>query len=420
MAREVVTLQLGHESNNIGVNFWNQLDVEQNQNNSLIDYNTYYTYNKKTNIPSPRVLIVDYRNTFGYLLNENEPTANSNDNAPALEIIKRLTDDDSWSKHLKTKAKFNSKSLIPLTDYWYYSSTTDDKTNQNQFDIYPIGQQIYKKLFPQIEHSLHYLLESCDSLQSFRCLYDVNNSFSGLFTSIQDYLNDECPKKPLWSFGIGNKSSVLNLSLSLLHSMNENQMPTIACLHENDYNKLALSIQNCLLSSTIALDVLADRLCPMKKYYLNLFSKIPLDLEKATLFNYLEVNNLFKLKDPLSCHYFIRGIEQKQLYDRKLYSFNINTSAELILTYIREKYGSKLFASTNSWIDKYDNMALMTGLFNDDYYSSKLFDELRTNVKKMNYKCLSKRWEENDFDEQMFEQLVNNLNAVHDQYSNDE
>ncbi|CAF4421441.1 unnamed protein product, partial [Adineta steineri] len=160
-----------------------------------IDYNTYYTFNKKTNVPSPRALIIDYRNTFGYLLDEIETSLHTNKNDDSsIEIIKRSTESNVWSNKLKTKAKFHPKSLIPLTDYWY-----SPVKEENQFDIYPIGQQIYKKMSDQIENSLHYLLESCDTLQSFRCLYDVNNSFSGLFTSIQDYLHDECPKQLIWS-----------------------------------------------------------------------------------------------------------------------------------------------------------------------------------------------------------------------------
>ncbi|CAF0942042.1 unnamed protein product [Rotaria sordida] len=420
MVREIITLQIGNDSNNVGTELWNQLDIEQTHNNTLIDYNTYYTYNKKTNIPSPRVLIIDYRNTFGYLLNDDETNINSlNNNNSSIEIVNRQIDNNFWSKNLKTNAKFHSKSLIPLTDYWYYSTNNQDNQD-NQFDIYPIGQQIYKKMFDQIENSLHYLLESCDSLQSFRCLYDINNSFSGLFTSIQDYLYDECPKRPVWSFGIGNKSSLLNLSLSLIQSINENQMPTIPCLNELDKYNLSLSIQHSLLlsssSSTLTLDLLADSLCPMKKNFLNLFSKIPLNLNDKTLFNYLELDDLFQLKKPIGCHYFIRGIEQKQLYNQKLYNFNILTSADLISTYLREQYGTKIFLSTNSSIEKYNHMSFITGLFNDDEYSLNFFDYLFNNIKKINYKRLSKRWEENDFDEQMFEQLINNLNTLHEQY----
>ncbi|CAF4624563.1 unnamed protein product [Rotaria sp. Silwood1] len=356
MPREIVTLQIGNASNNVGAELWNQLDIEQTNNNTFIDYNTYYTFNKKTNIPSPRVLIIDYRNTFGYLLNEDETNLNlsNKNNDSSIEIVNREIDNSFWSNNLKAKVKFNSKSLIPLTDYWFYSTNNQD----NQFDIYSIGQQIYKKMSNQIENSLHYLLESCDSLQSFRCLYDINNSFSGLFTSIQDYLHDECPKNPVWSFGIGdnNKSSLLNLSLSVIQSINENQMPTITCLNELDKYKLSLSIQHSLLSSTLTLDLLADRLCPMKKNFLNLFSHIPLNLNHKTLFNYLELNDVFKLKQPISCHYFIRGIEQKQLYNQQIYNFNISTSSELISSYLREQYGTKMFLSTNSWIEKYDDM----------------------------------------------------------------
>jgi hypothetical protein len=408
MTREILTLQIGNQSNNVGVHLWNQLDVELNHNNTLIDYNNYYTFDKKTNLPSPRVLIIDYRNTFGYLLDENEEKFKTNNNS-SIEIINRPIENNFWSKKLKTKAKFHSKSLIPLTDYWYRPNN-----EENQFDIYPIGEQVFKKSFDQIENSLHFLLESCDSLQSFRCLYDVNNSFSGLFTSIQDYLHDECPKQPIWSFGIGEQSSLLNLSLSLIHSLNDNQMPT--CLSSMDDYYLGLTIQHSLFSSLIPLDLLADRLCPMKKNFLNLFSQIPLELNHQTFYHYLEKLNLFQSMNPIACHYFIRGIEQQQLYNQSLYHFNIPTSGELFATYLREQFGSKLFVSTDSWIEKYDHMNILTGLINDTNYSLNFFDNLLKEMKKINWKLLSKRWQENDYDEQIFEQLMNDLNFLHEQY----
>ena len=413
MTREIVTLQIGNYSNNVGVHFWNHLDIEQSHNNTLIDYNTYYTYNKKTNLPSPRVLIIDYRNTFGHLFDDNELNIKSLENNSSIEVIKRENEDYYWSKSLKTKAKFNTKSLIPLLDYWY-----EPHNKENQFDIYSIGEKVYKTNFNQIENSLHYLLESCDSLQSFRCLYDVNNSFSGIFTSIQDYLHEECPKQPMWSFGLGedNQSSLLNLSLSLLQSLNENQMPTFACLNQLDPYELGLAIQHSLISCDLSLDILADRLCPSKKTFLKLFSKIPLELKDDTLFNYLEKTDLFQLNNPISCHYFLRGIEQKQLYNHSIYNFNIQTSSDLISTYLREQYGSKMFISTNSWIEKYDHMSLLTGLVNDEKYSFDFFDNLFTNMKKMKFKVLSKRWEENDFDEQNFDQMMNDLNTLHERY----
>lgn len=405
MTREILTLQIGNESNNVGVHLWNQLEIEQN---NFIDYNQYYTYNKKTNIPSPRVLIIDYRNTFGDLFDDNQTKLNLDENNSAIEIINRQQDNHFWSKKLKTKAKFHSKSLIPLTDYWY---SKDDQ--QNQFDIYPIGQQLFKKIFDQIENSCHFLLESCDSLQSFRCLYDVNTSFSGLFTSIQDYLHDECPKQPIWSFGIGEKPSVLNLSLALNHSININQMPTINSLNSSDDYHLSLAIQHSLISSIYPLDILADRLCPMKKTFLNLSSQIPLELNsQQTLYNYLEKTNLFQFDQPLSCHYFLRGIQQEQLYNQVLYKFNIQTSADLLSTYLKEMYGEKMFISTDSSIDKYDHMNILTGLINDNKYSHDFFDNLLKEMKKFNWKLLSKRWEENDFDEQAFEQLINDLNTL--------
>ena len=411
MTREILTLQIGHDSNDIGVHFWNQFDAEQNQQNNLIDYNTYFTFNSKSHLPSPRVFIVDYRNTFGYLLDETEEKYQAK-NDPSVEVINRPIENHFWSQRLRTKAKFHPKSLLPLTDYWYAPAN-----EENQFDIYPIGQQVFRRTFDQIENSLHFLLESCDSLQGFRCLYDINNGFSGLFTSIQDYLYEECPKQPIWSFGIGKKSSLLNLCLSLTHSLSENQMPTLTCLNPSADYQLGLAIQHSLFSSTTPLDVLADRLCPMKKNFLNLFYQIPFELKSDQyLYNFLEKTDLFKLTDPLACHYFIRGIEQNQLYNQSLYHFNITNSADLLSTFFSEEYGSKLYLSTDSWTKKYDEMNILTGLINEQNSSVKFFEELIEEMKKIKWKTLSKRWEENEFEEQNFEQLFNDLNSLSEQY----
>lgn len=409
MTREILTLQIGNQSNNIGVHFWNQFYLEQHHENSLIDYNTYFTFNPKTNLPSPRVFIVDYRNTFGYLLDESEEKYRTND--PAVEVINRPMENDFWPKRLKTNAKFHSKSLFPLIDYWYKSSN-----EENQFDIYPIGEQVFKRSFDQIENSLRSQLESCDSLQSFRCLYDINSSFSGLFTSIQDYLHEECPKQPIWSFGIGEKSSLLNLCLSLTHSLNENQMPTLTCLDPTADYQLGLAIQHSLFSSVTSLDILADRLCPMKKNLLHLSYRIPFEMETEYFYNFLEKTDLFQMSNPLACHYFIRGIEQHQLYNQSLHRLNIPTSGELLSTFFQEQYGSKLYISTDSWKDKYDQMNILTGLINDENTSLNFLGKLIEDMKKINWKTLSKRWQENSFDEQDFEQLIDQLNCLHEEY----
>lgn len=421
MVHEIVTLQIGHYSNYVGTQLWNILDTEQTHQNSHIDYQAYYTLNPKTNVSSPRVLIVDYRNTFGQLLDES--SNQSMPTNPSVEVIQRPVDPQFWSKQLKTKAKFSPKSLLPMMDYWYTANE-----EENQFEIYPVGEHLYKTMFHSIEHSLHYLLESCDSLQSFRCLFDVNNSFSGLFASIQDYLTEECPKRPVWSFALGEKtpSSPLNLALALTHSINDNQMPTIPCLNQADPELLALAIHHSLFSPSLSLDLLADRLCPMKASLLNLFWKIPLNLQKKTLHAYLEATtDLFPTKSPLAWHSFLRGIEQKDLYNASLYKFNISNSADLMSTYLREQYGSNMSLSSDSWVEAYPNyrgesISLLTALVNDPQSASATFAQLKTEMSKLSYKVLSKRWEENDFDQTAFEQVITDLETLHEQYDPDQ
>jgi hypothetical protein len=421
MTREIVTLQIGHNANYVGAHLWNHLHIEQNNQNTQIDYNTYFNSHAKTNIGTPRVLIVDYRNTFGHLFDENPNHNVTNDSS--IEIIQRTNDKQFWSNELNSQVKFHSKSLIPLNDYWY---PVNDE--ENQFDIYPIGEQTFKTMFNSIEHGLHYQLESCDAIQSFRCLFDVTNSFSGLFTSVGDYLADECPKQPIWSFALGNRSTSLpiNLSLALSHSLTNNRMPIISCLDQADPVRLALAIQHALFSPTLTLDLLADQMCPMKTNLLNLFWKLPWDLHETTLYNYLQDNDLLTLTNPLACHCFLRGIHQQQLCNTSLYKLSFSTSADLIDRYLREQYESNVFLSTHSWLETFsgkfvrqtfDNAALLSALTNDQDYSVKFIGQLRQDLKKINYKQLSKRWEENDFDEQTFDQLVNEINISYEQYA---
>jgi hypothetical protein len=61
-------------------------------------------------------------------------------------------------------------------------------------------------------------------------------------------------------------------------------------------------------------------------------------------------------------------------------------------------------------------MNILTGLINDDKISFDFFDHLLNEMKKINFKVVSKRWQENDFDEQIFEQLMNDLHTLHEQY----
>ena len=193
-------------------------------------------------------------------------------------------------------------------------------------------------------------------------------------------------------------------------------MPTLTGLDPSADYQLGLAIQHSLFSSITPLDVLADRLCPMKRNFLHLIYRIPFEFDEQYFYNFLEKTDLFQLPDPLACHYFIRGIEQSQLYNQSLYRFNISTSADLLSTYFREQYGSKLYLSTDSWAEKYDEMTLLTGLVNEQSSSGKVFDELIEEMKKVNWKTLSKRWQENQFEEQNFEQLIDDLNALSEQY----
>lgn len=411
MNREIISLQIGHSSNEIAVHFWNHFDVEQT--NEKIDFENYF-FNKT----SPRALIVDYRNAFGNLLDENSNLSASKNSS--IEIIRRAFAENFWTKNLNSRTNFNRKSLIPLVAFWH-----QENVQENPFEIFPVGEQTFKTMFDEFETSLHFLLESSDSLQSFRCLFDVNNSFSGLFTSIQTYLIDECPKRPIWSFAAENSvSSTLNFALTLTNSSFHNEMPTIFSPTPVDPIRQALAIQHVFFSCSTPLDVLVDHLCPQKNFLLKLSSKIPLELEKTSFFQQLQTNELLPLDDPIAVRCFIRGIDENQLFNRSLHNLPFSTSAELLSTFFNEKFGSKTFVSTSSWTDKFsgrfsneyfDRIPLITALSNEPKFSADLIEKLDKDLKKIRWKTLSQRWSENEFDEQRFDELVNDVQTLNEQ-----
>lgn len=194
-------------------------------------------------------------------------------------------------------------------------------------------------------------------------------------------------------------------------------MPTLACLDNPDAFETSLAIQHALYSSLFPLDVLADRLCPMKRSFLKLFSKIPFDYAPSkTLMNYLDKTDLFPSLNPSAMHFVVRGLTKAQLYNSSVSKFDFETAGELIERYLREEYNSHMFISNTSWTEKYDGINVLSAMINDEKSSEEFFGQLIEKLKKSNLKTISKRWQENNFDEQMFEQLINDLSVLHEQY----
>jgi len=202
-------------------------------------------------------------------------------------------------------------------------------------------------------------------------------------------------------------------------------MPIIPCFKSDSF-RLSLAIQHALNSSSLlTLDILADRLCPMKTNLLFLESQLPFNLQNKTLFSYLQDRDLLVSDDPLACHCFVRGINSTQLYNRTTTSLHFNSPSDLLDSYFREQYGSQTYSSTYSWPEpliaksnkfEFNGVSLMTLLINDRKRSLSIIDRLMNETKTYNYKLLSKRWEENGFDEQSFQQLNVDLDILHERY----
>ncbi|CAF1584608.1 unnamed protein product, partial [Didymodactylos carnosus] len=418
-SREIVTIQVGHYSNYIGAHLWNNFDIESSMN----AYNSSF-FNINENKCTPRLILFDQRGALKELSNVTDSSSDlsceldmnteyidcSNGNNEKLNYLKEFDNDNkkqeiepinfeqsiqSWPDFLRTKSTFNPRSSITLQDHWH----NDNDNSNEQFDIYHAGVQAYKQQFDQIEETFHYFLEQCDCLQGFRCLCDTNDGFSGLYSNIQDYLYEECPKRPTFTYlsfkprtnSKHNQTDLINFCLTLTNSLCTNEMPTIPLslqyplessdqkIHFPSFNYdstsfyqtsflLSIVIQHSLISSTFTYDMLTDRLCPKKNYLLSLSSLLPFDLNSSsTLLTYLQNRDLFSSlinltpfikqkmdNELLACHCFIRGIDQHYLYNPHTTQSTIqfHSASDLIDTYFFEQYSSTMISSSSSWKQK--------------------------------------------------------------------
>lgn len=105
--------------------------------------------------------------------------------------------DDSvqvWSDFLNIH--LHPKSVNIINEFSHNSS-------ELPFDIHGCGYQTMSATdtWTEAEDRLHFFTEECDQLQGFQMLVDTHDAFSGVATSVLEYLEDDFPGKSVLTFG---------------------------------------------------------------------------------------------------------------------------------------------------------------------------------------------------------------------------
>lgn len=98
-------------------------------------------------------------------------------------------------------------------------------STEQPFDVYGCGYQTISETdtWTEAEDRLHFFTEECDQLQGFQILVDTHDAFSGVATTVLEYLGDDFPSKSILTFGTSpavfpdpehNSQHILNTVLS--------------------------------------------------------------------------------------------------------------------------------------------------------------------------------------------------------------
>ncbi|XP_031847149.1 misato mitochondrial distribution and morphology regulator [Nomia melanderi] len=229
MAREILTIQIGHYSNFIGTHWWNlqESNFSYDPNNpSEINHDVLYREGEnlqKQVTYTPRLLLVDLKGTFGYLKEEGSlynvpeveetkclwynqkvevskeetavktPFIQSLDEPTTTSESKSLTLDDnikSWVDYLLPRFHHRTANVIK----GYKHNCTDQP-----FDIYTYGRNLWstRQFSDDFTERIRTYVEECDLMQGFQVILDSVDGFGGLGASCIEHLRDEYGKSIL-------------------------------------------------------------------------------------------------------------------------------------------------------------------------------------------------------------------------------
>lgn len=265
MAREVITLQIGHFANSIGTHMWNvqessfcygatgaagvkeiDSDVLYREGRTLLGDVTY----------TPRLIAVDLKGSLNTLRpdgvlydveteanditwggdvtmhkasppvknqfltdldlseeNALQKSQNTSTDTPDKDMEELSTSSSQTAPPIKDKMYHLDESVSVWSDYLYGHlhpkslAIVRDFTHQSEtekFELYPQGKDLLKKreLSEELEDKLHFFAEECDHLQGFHILANFDDGFSGMAAGIVELLNDEYHGKGVLTWGV--------------------------------------------------------------------------------------------------------------------------------------------------------------------------------------------------------------------------
>ncbi|KAK9419222.1 putative Protein dml-1 [Seiridium unicorne] len=246
--REIITLQLGQQSNYLGTHFWNTQEsyfTYGEDGETPVDHDVHFRPGRGadgTETYMPRTVIYDLKGGFGsmrkinalYEAEDGEPTALWNgqtvvqrqqpinpsayqESLDAGTAAPELTTSSVryWSDF--SRVFYHPRSIVQLNEYELNSSLMP-------FEKYYMGEELFSSLDKDhdiVDRDLRPFVEEADHMQGVQIMTGIDDAWGGFAAKYLERLRDEYGKTPVWVWGLQEPTAGIPREKRLLRLVNK-------------------------------------------------------------------------------------------------------------------------------------------------------------------------------------------------------
>ncbi|KAH9900551.1 tubulin domain-containing protein [Xylariomycetidae sp. FL2044] len=247
--REIITLQLGQQSNYVGTHFWNTQEsyfTYGADQESPVDHDIHFRPGigtDGTDTYMPRTVIYDLKGGFGTLKKLNSlydvsEDATSTTLWPGKTEVHRQQpiQAHAYQESLDTgqappelskstvrfwsdfnRVFYHPRSIVQLNEYELNSTLMP-------FEKWHMGEELFASLDKEhdlLDRDLRPFVEEADQMQGLQILSGIDDAWGGFASKYIECLRDEYGKSPVWVFGAQESTSGLSREKRLLKLVNK-------------------------------------------------------------------------------------------------------------------------------------------------------------------------------------------------------
>ncbi|KAI2470565.1 tubulin nucleotide-binding domain-like protein [Annulohypoxylon bovei var. microspora] len=278
--REIITLQLGQQSNYLANHFWNTQEsyfTYAANEESPVDHDVHFRPgigSDGTETFMPRTVIYDLKGGFGTLRKINslyeidgDPSSSSLWSGRTVIQRQQPIEASAYQESLDTgqapaelttstvrywsdfsRVFYHPRSIIQLSEYELNSTVMP-------FEKWHMGEELFASLDKEhdlLDRDLRSFAEEADQIQGLQVMTGIDDAWGGFAARYMERLRDEYGKTPIWVFGAQGPSRGLPREKRLLKLVNKAR--TLAELNSQASLIIPLALPERPLPSTVHLD----------------------------------------------------------------------------------------------------------------------------------------------------------------------